>query len=229
MSHYSVAVILPREASAYELESLVDEVLAPFQEGLEVEEYIGYTREDAEKIYFKYTGKKLPKGEEYANIAEDFFGGRIDNQGNILSCSNPQSKWDWYEVGGRWENTVKTKDSRLVNFARIKDIEFKANLTDSQKAELKEKYEKLVSGETHYSPEYILKKYPNFESYLKTQDFSTYAVLDSDGNWHEPGQMGWFGCSTSSPEEEIDFANNYYDLVYKEHPEDWLVVVDCHI
>ena len=73
--------------------------------------------------------------------------------GNELSTYNPNSKWDWYSVGGRWRNLLLTKEDnedviqetgledlinrgsnlkketpkgyKWVDGARIKDIDFK--------------------------------------------------------------------------------------------------------
>ena len=34
--------------------------------------------------------------------------GMIDADGNLLSTYNPKSKWDWYDIGGRWSGGLKT-------------------------------------------------------------------------------------------------------------------------
>lgn len=56
-----------------------------------------------------------------------------------------------------------------------------------------------------------------------------FALLDLDGKWSEPGQMGWFGLSTDTEETRTAYrkqANAYLDQL----PDDaWIVVVDCHI
>ena len=39
--------------------------------------------------------------------------------------------------------------------------------------------------------------------------FSTWVVLTPDGKWHEPGQMGWFGCSSASEEDEKKFFKTH--------------------
>ncbi len=84
--------------------------------------------------------------------------------------------------------------------------------------------------EIAFKPEYILSKYPTFEYYLEQQSqFSTYALLTSDGIWHEPGRMGWFGCSTATSEDEIKYENEYKEKVLAEDPESYFVMVDCHI
>lgn len=56
-----------------------------------------------------------------------------------------------------------------------------------------------------------------------------FALLDLEGRWLEPGQMGWFGMSTDTEDSRVVYnarANAYLDDL----PEDaWVVVVDCHI
>ncbi|MEU9208512.1 hypothetical protein AB0D27_11300 [Streptomyces sp. NPDC048415] len=56
-----------------------------------------------------------------------------------------------------------------------------------------------------------------------------YALLDLEGNWIAPGDMGWFGMSSDTEDDRASYnarVNTYLD----ELPEDaWVVVVDCHI
>jgi hypothetical protein len=230
MSHYSVAVILPKTVKQGEIVYEVDKVLSPFDENLEVNAYQSYTKEQVNEIFLEQKKRGIFTDEEYDKFLDDFFGKEnVDDKGGIISTYNPNSKWDWYEIGGRWNNSITTKDLKKVNYTRIKDIEFEAMLSKKELDELKKYYNRLIKGEEGYSPEYVKKKYPTFESYLKVQDFSTYAILDSNGNWHESGRMGWFGCSSATPEEEIEFSNKYRSLIEKEDLDNWLVVVDCHI
>lgn len=88
------------------------------------------------------------------------------NSGNELSTYNPNSKWDWYSVGGRWRNSLLTKEDnedvisktsledlinqgsnlrkespigyKWVDGARIKDIDFKKAI------EFKNTYNKAI-------------------------------------------------------------------------------------
>ena len=39
--------------------------------------------------------------------------GVVDKDGNIISTYNPDSKWDWYEIGGRWSGMLLIKTSVL--------------------------------------------------------------------------------------------------------------------
>ena len=45
----------------------------------------------------------------YDDIKEDYDSDMIDKDGNLLSKYNPKSKWDWYEVGGRWDGGIPMK------------------------------------------------------------------------------------------------------------------------
>ena len=45
----------------------------------------------------------------YDDIKEDYDSDMIDKDGNLLSKYNQKSKWDWYEVGGRWDGGIPMK------------------------------------------------------------------------------------------------------------------------
>ena len=47
----------------------------------------------------------------------------LDGNGGRLSTYNPKSKWDWYEVGGRWDGYLETRNGEKVNQATIGEID----------------------------------------------------------------------------------------------------------
>ena len=47
-----------------------------------------------------------------------------DRQGNLYSTSNPNAKWDWWVIGGRWSNFLKLKSGGFANSARVRNIDF---------------------------------------------------------------------------------------------------------
>jgi len=59
--------------------------------------------------------------------------------------------------------------------------------------------------------------------------FSTYAVLTPDGEWHEPGQMGWWGMSHASQEDEKLWDEAYENFLKEADPNWTITIVDCHI
>lgn len=82
-----------------------------------------------------------------------------------------------------------------------------------------------------YSEEHLKAKYPTEEEYKKSfTQFTTYAVLMPDGEWYEPGKMGWWGISSATPEQEAEFEKNYEERFIKTADPEWtLTIVDCHI
>ena len=53
----------------------------------------------------------------------------IDKDGNLLSTYNPNSKWDWYEEGGRFSGNLVTKNGREVNEDWVSKIDWDKTYT----------------------------------------------------------------------------------------------------
>lgn len=111
MSHFTVLVI-----------GDVDSQLAKFDENLEVAEYSkGLVTDEYKNDFMKYYREKHPRlGEAtfddmYAEFGEDWDGGRCRKNANgeweVFSTYNPNSKWDWYTIGGRWRDYFMLKNS----------------------------------------------------------------------------------------------------------------------
>jgi hypothetical protein len=114
MSHFTVLVI----GDDYEAQ------LAPYDEEIQVEPYRKYADTRDLKWYFEVYAKENPNSEEpgleaLAAFLNKHWGGDEDPeerfhyepQGGIyqMSTYNPQSKWDWYTIGGRWAGYFKLK------------------------------------------------------------------------------------------------------------------------
>ena len=106
MSHYAVLVLHKEDQN-------IDTLLAPYNENLEVEPYLKLTNDEAiikaKEIYDdnNYSEKELIK-----NYADDY-GYIILNDG-LYSTYNPNSKWDWYEIGGRFSKGLElTEEGRI--------------------------------------------------------------------------------------------------------------------
>jgi len=56
---------------------------------------------------------------------------------------------------------------------------------------------------------------------------STYAFVDVDG-WRQPGKMGWFGTSRTTPDSEKSFYKTMEEWLASGDQDDWIVLVDCH-
>lgn len=169
----------------------------------------------------------------------------ITEDGSVMSTYNPNSKWDWYVEGGRWAGHLRLKEadeygSMTTDSAYAEEIDFSPNKEEYDSA--LRFWELVVEGAepqtedeknvfSLYNKNYYLERYSSKEEYAtRCAAFTTWAILTPDGIWHEPGQMGWFGCHNASSEEERDFFENYYKFIEKAIENNWLVtVVDCHI
>lgn len=169
----------------------------------------------------------------------------ITEDGSVLSTYNPKSKWDWYVEGGRWSGLLKLKTpdeygALTTDSAYAKNIDFSSDKEEYdnairfwelfvENAEPKTEEEKNIFS--IYNKEYYIKRYKSKEEYASRRAaFTTWAVVTPDGVWHEPGEMGWFGCHNASAEEERDFYENYYKFIEQAIENNWLVtMVDCHI
>ena len=116
MSHFSLAVFHYQDES-------VGSLLEPFYEGLEVEKYVAYTRQEAIDYARKYFSscKNASDEECWKFMAGD--AEQTDEAGNIYSTCNPNAHWDYWDIGGRWSGLLKVGNAR-VNSARVRDIDF---------------------------------------------------------------------------------------------------------
>ena len=107
MSHFVVLVI----------GGDVEGQLAPFDENLRVEEYENYlTDEDVTRMkeYYEKQGEDVSTTEKLLKFMPEWNGGEggVSEDGRLfyLSTYNPNSKWDWYQIGGRWSGYFRLKD-----------------------------------------------------------------------------------------------------------------------
>lgn len=219
MSHFCVYVFHDKDTS-------VDDLLSYYDESIEMEPYVEYTKEEAiakvrkdieeykngtyaeylkdpvsyekkygdNKEHIKYLNKDFPKMLKWTDkqcyndkakwYKED---GMVDEDGNLLSTYNPNAKWDWYEVGGRWDGGIamNLKNKKSGNECKVSQI-------DMDKIE------------------------------------TPYAFIAPNGNWIERGQMGWFGIS-SNDKAEKDWDKEFKEFLKKQDESTIVTLVDCHI
>ena len=165
MSHYAVLVLHKEDQD-------IDTLLAPYDENLEVEPYLKLTNDEAivkakEEYDDNYSEKELIK-----NYADDY--GYIILDDGLYSTYNPNSKWDWYSIGGRFDGDLDLTDEGIeeainypnnpqwfkdmpreeqvehvkwVNSAPLKYIQWFTPLSEEDKAELKRWWEINIDGD----------------------------------------------------------------------------------
>lgn len=231
--------------------------------------------------------------EEYCH---EYHGLSPNKDGKYGYLENPNAKWDWYEIGGRWTGhfPVVEEDHCLLgspgimtdpaspytsDIVRIKNIDFNKAQKDSKDEvekflkEYQEYYNNPIVGysecrslglhfgliqcldeneitEEHRSYCKLSKWKQNPERYdvlypipLKNgkvdsefkqllygylNPLRTYAFVDENG-WIEPGQMGWWGMSSDTPESMKKYADQFMKWLLDGNQDDWVVCVDCHI
>lgn len=135
MSHFSVLVAL-RATDPANIKAALGEVLAPFDENREVTPYYSYEDGNAADYWsvescrekgllpsegdlsWKQVAEAVNVRWEHEPDSSEYL--RVDDDGRAYTLSryNPASKWDWWEVGGRWTGyfvpAVSAEDSRLL-------------------------------------------------------------------------------------------------------------------
>lgn len=218
MSHFTVAVFTENG----DLEQ-VEKLLAPFQEN---------NMGDCPKEYLTFTE------DEDCDVDEE--------TGKRGYWSNPNTKWDWYVVGGRFLGLLIARPGKTGELGvpgvfggspeagsfdsmKVEDIDFNA-MRERAKKNL-EPFESCWER-TFYRADYFNRKYPDEATYIRTKtEFSTYACITPDGEWHAPGTMGWFGVDSSDPLEKISFQDAYREKFIRPAIENgwYMTIVDCHI
>lgn len=120
--------------------------------------------------------------------------------GAYKSTRNPKSKWDWWRIGGRW-------DGQIIGDRRSSEGGF--NFDDKHE---------MVQNNT--------RAVADFPSPLPESE-APFALLTPDGQWHERGEMGWFGC-VSNEKPRSAWIERVRELL-SENSDSIAVCIDCHI
>ncbi len=171
---------------------------------------------------------------------------------------NPNAKWDWYQIGGRFSSMLKLLPNRSGNHgerswviegipftdgkcdqARIKDVDFSIDQSVYDKAarfwDVYVEGKPLKSEEdsnafySFYRKEYYIEQYKTKQTYAtRVASFGTWAMITPNGEWHESGSMGWWGANDATAESRETFSD-FLKKQLEENPDLWITIVDCHI
>ena len=150
-----------------------------------------------------YTEEQL-----YAEATRYYEEDEIGPEGEVYSTYNPQAKWDWYTIGGRYCGSIILKDGceRMCGIGFPFDLEpkHKRQLISENRADMAYKKD------------------------IKNWDELTCFALVKDGKWYEKGDMCWWGIVANEKEDEI-WEEGFKKLI-SNLPDDTLItIVDCHI
>ena len=260
MTHYTVLIIVPPEDGEPipkgELDAYVEQMLAPYDEELSVAPYVALTRKQAyadrrarikelreilkekntEHYDLKAVSRNLKRLErekptEYWESKRSGWD-KHNEKGEPLTTYNPDSKWDWYEIGGRWKGQLLTKDGKSADIALVSDIDFDGMRKQSSK-EAEETWERAQKDKDPAKDYFLfgVEKGDTKERFIaRSSSWDTHAVITPDGVWHERAKMGWWAVTYDETEDSTTWSSKFYDRFLKNlDPNTTLVLVDCHI
>lgn len=190
--------------------------LAPYDENLEVPEYLveEVSERDKQSMLDYYNTEReepyMDFDKCYAANGEDWNNNKYHRNENGVWCEystyNPNSKWDWYKLGGRWSGDhFKLKPGAKSGICG----------TPSWINSAKKGCDAALKGDI------------DFNATTKEQ-FTPFAMV-KDGQWYAKGEMGWWGVVTETYCTDEEWRDKIWELV-QSLPDDTLIsFYDCHI
>lgn len=165
-----------------------------------------------------------------------------NGSGKTESTYNPKSKWDWYQIGGRWSGLLNPdydpaedprnqevcrqchgtgkRNDALGQSQRAKDPTYTCNGCDGKGQSTKWPTEWVTEEDGNIAPvATILKHLDDGHNILP------FALVRPTGEWLEKGNMGWWAMVSNEKENWPEAAR----AVLEEYQDSWGIVVDCHI
>lgn len=116
----------------------VESMMEPFNEEVEVEPWLNEPVNEREKKYFidwaiEKDISMITKTEDeiFDKYIEQYQDERLgsdewrkDSSGDwqVYSSYNPNGEWDWYTIGGRWENNLTNKNGNKCDYVKKKNF-----------------------------------------------------------------------------------------------------------
>lgn len=131
MGHFVVAVF-SNDPEEY------DDLLAPYDEQTEDSDCLEFVRADEKESELRAEFETHDSGnsDNFDDFLSSCYGYSRNKDGEIGYMTNPNSEWDWYEVGGRWHGMLKLKSGccctrkeyqgkpGFCDQALVKDVDF---------------------------------------------------------------------------------------------------------
>lgn len=163
------------------------------------------------------------------------------------------SRWDWFVIGGRWENRLNGK-----NVIRKRDLHIEDAVAQARKRAI-EWWEEAQAEKDEQRRAFMFDIEPSTtrEQHIKSLEYPIMArAFLRDLEWHDGERMGWFGCSAKTEsnadggihvcisthkrlrkakvvthnEDRETWRAAYWDRFIAPLPDDeWLVMVDYHV
>lgn len=138
--------------------------------------------------------------------------------------TNPNAKWDWFEIGGRWSNRLRLKSGERADSALLNDIDTSFNMAAYNDALVY--WDDSMKNRTFDSPHYMMSRYLTKDIYAALRGmFYFNFVIDANGNWHDNDFL------FKNIVQEIGWAQDFHkNFLYSLNPKEYrITVVDIHI
>lgn len=171
---------------------------------------------------------------------------------------NPNAKWDWWTIGGRWRAQVCAVDGECAPYttydlgdfvsrlpenypahrfdrAKLRDMIWEADEGAAAEAELD--WRAWVDGEEidrgarwHRGKRFLLRTFGDKEGYALCSSTMWWgAVVTPDGKWHELGSLGMADHDAETG-ATVEWAKSFKGRFIDPWPTECvLTVVDCHV
>ena len=175
------------------------------------EAYLKGCRNDSHARYLENEFPKKLKWtdkEVYQESIRFYDESEIGENGEVYSERNPNSKWDWYQLGGRWAGSIKIKEGVApmfpLNFSWGWDEEEKQKLISENRADC------ALKGDIE-----------------NLDDLSCFSII-KDGQWYQRGDMGWWGIVSDEISDE-EWKSKCKELIMGLSDDTLISIYDCHI
>lgn len=214
-----------------------DDLLAPYSETDESLFVFCKAKRPVEQLKAEYEKYISTHPEDANETFEDYLRniGYVV-EGNVIGYyANPDAKWDWYTLdGGDYMVDMKSGEERDDRgFARKNQFKY---VDHGNKIDYKEVYENYQRNAKHHENEYIqqeaedmLKAFPTYDEYEEyARWIFPYAYITPDGEWHAPGNVGWFASSDDTPASMKEYWEEWKRWIESDD-NPYVNFVDCHI
>lgn len=240
MSHFTVGVILP-VGGEETTKQYLDRILAPFDENMSVDPYpdkcycIGrgswtWASNKADALVGEYKALQLQESKDvHREVTHDYIQyhenyGKADpncedchGSGVRMSTYNRNRKWDWWQIGGRWNGRLPNNS----NYMRCGEI-----LTNRRSQRPTLDPDLMERAYFRIEHEENLAQYEAVPEDLRDL-WEPFSILTPDGQWHERGDMGWFAMVADK--KDLHSWIKHVKAIYEQYAENTLVLLDCHI
>jgi len=126
--------------------------------------------------------KELPLNVMYSTFDDfisNYHGIESEPDGKYGYWRNPNSKWDWFTLGGRYSGKIQLKVGTTGETGKSGAFDNEVGIDSAKKGDI-----------------------------ANLNEIQTFAVL-KDGQWYERGEMGWWACvSNEMTDEQWDAEYN---------------------